>query len=312
MPVVAEIQVLLDQLAGNPVDFSSITPTEMRTLMRLLSDADEKVAVGSVEDRTIPGPAGEVPVRVYRPEGAPGPAPILVWYHGGGWVIGDLETTDGAARSFCHGAGAVVVSVDYRLAPEHPFPAGPEDAWAALTWVADHAGEVGGDPARIAVGGDSAGGNLAALVALRARDEGGPALVHQLLAYPSVDLAMGHPSIEENGEGYFLTKASMEWFRLHYLGAEREHGDPTSPEVSPLRADDLSGVAPAQVLTAEYDPLRDEGEAYAVRLAEAGVAVDLVPHPGLVHGFLGFGTLSPDAAAATEGAVQRLRQALTA
>lgn len=312
MPVVAEIQALLDQLAGNPVDFSSISPTEMRTFMRLLSDADEKADVGSVEDRTIPGPAGEVPVRVYRPEGGPGPAPILVWYHGGGWVIGDLETTDGAARSFCHGAGAVVVSVDYRLAPEHPFPAGPEDAWAALTWVADHAGEVGGDPARIAVGGDSAGGNLAALVALRARDEGGPALVHQLLAYPSVDLAMGHPSIEENGEGYFLTKASMEWFRLHYLGAEREHGDPTSPEVSPLRADDLSGVAPAQVLTAEYDPLRDEGEAYAVRLAEAGVPVDLVPHPGLVHGFLGFGALSPAAAAATEGAAERLRQALSA
>ncbi len=311
MPVVAEIQTLLDQLAGNPVDFSSISPVDMRDLMRLLSEGEEKVAVGSVEDRTVPGPAGEIPVRVYRPEGAPAAAPVLVWYHGGGWVIGDLDTTDGPARAFCHGAGAVVVSVDYRLAPEAPFPAAPEDAWAALSWVAAHADEVGGDPTRIAVGGDSAGGNLAALVAIRARDEGGPALVHQLLAYPSVDLAMGHPSIDENGEGYFLTKASMEWFRLHYLGADREHGDPTTAAVSPLRADDLSGLAPAQVLTAEFDPLRDEGEAYAVALAEAGVAVDLVPHPGLVHGFLGFAAMSPDAAAATEGAVSRLRQALS-
>lgn len=310
MPVVTEIQTLLDQINQNPVDFSTIEPDAMRVLMSMLSaPAAEPEPVGSVEDRTVPGPAGPVPVRVYRPD-APGPAPILVWYHGGGWVIGDLDTTDSSARSFCAQAGAVVVSVDYRLAPEHPFPAGPDDAWAALRWVAEHADEVGGDPARLAVGGDSAGGNLAALVALRARDEGGPSLCHQLLVYPGTDLTMGHPSIEENGEGYFLSKASMEWFTDHYLGADHEHGDPTSGEVSPLFARDLAGVAPAQVLTAEFDPLRDEGAAYAARLAEAGVPVELVEHPGLVHGFLGFVELSPDARTATEAAAARLREAL--
>ncbi|HYI62510.1 MAG TPA: alpha/beta hydrolase [Acidimicrobiales bacterium] len=309
MPVVPEIQALLDQLAANPIDMTAVSPGAMRMMYKVVASArGETIEVGAVEGRDLDGPGGPLPVRVYRPEGE-GPAPVLVWYHGGGWVIGDVDTSDATARRLCAEAGVVVVSVEYRLAPEHPYPAGPEDAWAALSWVAGHAAEIGGDPERLAVGGDSAGGNLAALVALRARDEGGPVLRHQLLVYPATDLAMGHPSIRENGEGYFLTEASMLWFADHYLGADRQHGDPASPAVSPLRAE-VAGVAPAQVLTAEYDPLRDEGDAYAAHLAEAGVPVDHVSHPGLIHGFFSMGSFSPDADKATAAAIDRLRTAL--
>lgn len=307
MAVVPELQLLLDQLAQAPIDMSSTSPDEMRALFEAMSAmAGEPAEVGSVEDRTV---AGDVSVRVYRPE-VDGPAPVLVYLHGGGWVIGNLESHDVPCRALCRDAEAVVVSVDYRLAPEHPQPAAIDDAWSVLTWVATHADEIGGDATRIAVGGDSAGGNLAALLALRARDEGGPALVHQMLIYPVTDLASEHPSYVENGDGYFLTADTMRWFIGHYLGAEHEHGDPADPGISPLRADDLSGLPPAQVLTAEFDPLRDEGDAYAARLAEAGVAVDHVPHPGLVHGFIGMGVLSPDCAAAAQAAAVRLRAAL--
>ncbi len=310
MPVVAEIRPILDLLAANPVDMAVVTPEGMRAMYKAIASAREQVAeVGAVEDRDLEGPRGPLPVRIYRPEGD-GPAPVLVWYHGGGWVIGDIDTADSTARRLCAEGEVVVVSVEYGLAPEQPYPAGPDDAWAALRWVADHAAEIGGDPERLAVGGDSAGGNLAALTALRARDEGGPALRHQLLVYPGTDLAMEHPSITENGEGYFLTKAAMLWFADQYLGPQREHGDPASPAISPLRVDDLSGVAPAQVLTAEFDPLRDEGDAYAARLAAAGVPVDHVPHPGLIHGFFSMGSISPDADKATTAAIDRLRAAL--
>lgn len=310
MPVVAEIQPILDLLAAHPVDMAMVTPEGMRAMYKAIASSREQVAeVGSVEDRDLDGPRGPLPVRIYRPMGD-GPAPVLVWYHGGGWVIGDIDTADSTARRLCAEGDVVVVSVEYGLGPEQPYPAGPDDAWAALLWAAGHAAEIGGDPQRLAVGGDSAGGNLAALTALRARDEGGPALRHQLLVYPATDLTMEHPSITENGEGYFLTKATMLWFADQYLGVEREHGDPTSPAVSPLRVDDLSGVAPAQVLTAEYDPLRDEGDAYAVRLAEAGVPVDHVPHPGLIHGFFSMGAISPDADTATAAAIDRLRTAV--
>lgn len=312
MPVVPEIQTLLDQLNANPIDIRQMSPEAMRQLFAALAFTDgEPVAVGSVEDRTIPGPRREIAVRVYRPD-VEGPAPVLVWYHGGGWVIGDLDSTDATCRKLCARADVVVVSVDYGLAPEEPFPAATDDAWAALTWVAEHADEVGGDAGRLAVGGDSAGGNLAALVAIRARDEGGPVLRHQLLVYPATDLVMAHPSIEGNGEGYFLSRDAMFWFRGHYLGADDELGDPASPAVSPLRVDDLSGLAPAQVLTAEFDPLVDEGDDYAARLADAGVPVDHVRHPGLVHGFFGMGALSPTCDAAAADAADRLRSALHA
>lgn len=310
MPVVPEIQTLLDQLAAAPIDLQAIAPEEMRALYGALAAVDgPPLEVGSVEDRTVPGPGGPIPVRVYRPEGSARP-PVLVWFHGGGWVIGDLDTADPTARKLCARADVAVVSVDYRLAPEHPCPAAADDAWAATTWVAAHGQELGVDATRLAVGGDSAGGNLAALVAVRARDEGAPAVAHQLLVYPATDLRMEHPSITENGEGYFLTEATMRWFRGHYLGDDARHGDPASPHVSPLVADDLAGVAPAQVLTAEYDPLRDEGDAYAARLAEAGVPVDHVPHAGLVHGFFAMGGLAPVADEAVSAAARRLRVAL--
>ncbi|HMJ75977.1 MAG TPA: alpha/beta hydrolase [Iamia sp.] len=305
-----EIQALLDQLAAAPLDITEVDPPTMRVLYAALRAADgEPIEVGPVTDVAIPGPGGDIPARIYRPD-AHGPAPVLVWYHGGGWVIGDVETSDPTARKLCQRAGVVVVSVDYRLAPEHPAPAATDDAWAALTWVAEHIGDHGGDPTLMAVGGDSAGGNLAALMAVRARDEGGPALRHQLLVYPATDLTMAHPSIEENGEGYFLTAATMRWFMDHYLGADRSHGDPTSPAVSPLFVEDLSGLPPAQVLTAEFDPLRDEGDAYATRLAAAGVPVEHVPGPSLVHGFFAMGLVSPDADKAAALAADRLRDAL--
>lgn len=312
MPVNQELQPLLDLVNASPVDFSTIDAPTMRELYAAGRDSDgEAVPVGEVRDLAVPGPGGDVPVRVYRPEGVD-EAPVLVWFHGGGWVLGSVDFSDATARKLCSRAEVVVVSVEYRLAPEHPFPAGPDDAWAALTWVADHAAELGGDPDRLAVGGDSAGGNLAALVAIRARDEGAPRLAHQLLVYPATDLTMEHPSIKENGDGYFLTEASMLWFRDCYLGVDREHGDPASADVSPLFSTDLTGVAPAQVLTAELDPLRDEGAAYAERLEQAGVVVELVPHQGLIHGFFSMGAVSPTADAAGLAAADRLRTALSA
>lgn len=311
MPVVPELKALLGQFGSNPVDFATVEPEAMRRLFKMLAATEPGTPVGTVEDRAIPGPAGDVAVRIYRPE-APetAPAPVLVWYHGGGWVIGDLDASDATCRLLCDRADAVVVSVDYRLAPEHPFPAGLDDAWAALRWVAEHAASLGGDASRLAVGGESAGGNIAALMALRARDAGAPALVHQLLVYPATDLAMEQASIVDNGDGYFLTKASMDWFIDHYLGAERQHGDPLSPEASPLRVEDLAGLPSAQVVTAEYDPLRDEGDAYAGRLAAAGVPVEHLPGPGLIHGYWGMTGFSPSAAELVEVAAAGLRDAL--
>lgn len=315
MPVDPQIQQLLDAMAQMDVPaFEDQTPESVREAYRGFGAMSAgRPDVGSVDDRTIPGPAGDIPIRTYSPPGAPGgdgPFGGLVWYHGGGWVVGDLETHDNTCRVLCAEAGVVVVAIDYRLAPEHPFPAGSDDAWAALEWVASKGGELGLDPSRLAVGGDSAGGNLAALVAIRARDEGGPALKLQLLVYPGTDLTMGHPSIVENGEGYFLTAADMRWFADHYLGAEREHGDPSDPRVSPLAVDDLRGLPPAVVVTAGFDPLRDEGDAYAARLASAGVPVIHDENPTMIHGFFQMAELVPAAAESVSRAAVRLRDAL--
>jgi acetyl esterase len=246
---------------------------------------------------------------VYRPTGAgAAPLPILVWYHGGGWVIGDLDTADTTCRKLANRSGALVVSVDYRLAPEHPAPAPAEDCWAALCWVAGAATQLGGDPSRLAVGGDSAGGNLSALLAVRARDSGGPVLRYQLLVYPATDLTMSYPSHVENGDGYMLTKEATAWFLGHYLGP---NDDPKHPSLSPHHSDDLSGVAPAFILTAEFDPLRDEGEAYAARLRESGVAVDLRRYDGMIHGFFQMGGVTPVADSAVSDAASRVRAALS-
>ena len=259
---------------------------ELRARMHELamSAGGDKEPVYAVEDRTIPGPAGEIPVRVYRPSAATG-LPVLVYLHGGGWVICDLETHDPTCRAISNGADCVVVSVDYRLAPEHKFPAAADDAYAATAWVAQHAQELGADASRVAIGGDSAGGNLTAAVALMARERAGPPLAFQVLIYPVLDLASESASRKENGEGYFLTTAGMTWYEEQYL---RDDADRKNVLASPLLAGDLAGLPPALVVTAEYDPLRDEGEAYGRRLTEAGVPATVSRYEGMFHGFLAF------------------------
>jgi acetyl esterase len=241
----------------------------------------ERLPLARVEDRRIPGPAGEIPVRIYTPEGE-APLPVLAFLHGGGWVIGSLESHDALCRALARAVPAIVVAVDYRLAPENPFPAGLDDGYAALTWIADNAASLGGDPARIAIGGDSAGGNLGAAIALLARDRGGPKLVHQLLIYPATNLEADTVSMRENAEGYFLTRAIMAWFSGHYIAAEQR----TLPHASPMLAPDHRNLPPATVITAEFDPLRDDGEAYAARLREHGVPVDSARYDGMIHGFI--------------------------
>jgi acetyl esterase len=242
---------------------------------------------------------------VYTPAGE-GPLPVVVYFHGGGWVIGDLEVVDQPCRQLASAAGAIVVSVDYRLAPEHRYPAAFDDSYAATVWVGAHAAEIGGDPARLAVAGDSAGGNLAAAVALAARDRGGPELAAQLLIYPVTDFNFGTASYQDNREGYLLTKGSMQWFWAHYLGAQDLDKDPYA---CPLRADSLVGLPPAYVATSEYDPLRDEGEAYARRLEEAGVAVTAKRFDGMLHGFFWMLAAVPSAAGVLDDMVGVLRKA---
>jgi acetyl esterase len=263
--------------------------------------------VASVEDITVPGGEGPRPARIYRPA-ATGPVPTMVFFHGGGFVIGDIETHDDQARLICRDAELVVVSVDYRLAPEHPFPAGFEDCLAATRWAADHIDELGGDPAKLVVGGDSAGGNLAAVVSLACR-ESGPTLAAQFLIYPGIDLdpAAEYPSRVENAEGYFLTAEDMLWFGGHYLP---EGADVTDPRLSPIRAASLAGAPAAVIGVAEFDPLRDEGLAYGKALADAGVDVVVRCYDGMIHGFFGFTQLSPGAASAAADMVARLRELL--
>jgi acetyl esterase len=311
MPVDPQVQVLLDQLAamGGPA-LDEQSPSQAREMFKGMALLDgEPETVSRLEDRTVPTPDGDVPVRVYRPgdAGETDVLPVLVWYHGGGWVIGDLDTTDATCRKLANRTGAVVVSVDYRLAPEHRFPAAAEDCWAVTTWIADHAAELGADASRMAVGGDSAGGNLAAVVAQRAVRTGSPVLRHQLLVYPVTDLTLGHPSIDENADGYLLTKAAMVWFTDHYLGPD---GDAKHPHASPLHAEDVAGVAPATILTAEFDPLRDEGEAYGAMLREAGVEVDVRRYDGMIHGFFSLGAVVDRSREALDDAAATVRDAL--
>jgi len=274
----------MEQQGGLP-SLNILTPTQARETMnafvRMVCGTPE--AVANVENLDIPGPARGIPIRIYTPQGS-SPFPILVYFHGGGWVVCDLDTHDNVCRSLANGASCVVVSVDYRLAPEHKFPAGVEDAYAATQWVADNANQIKGDPTRIAVGGDSAGGNLAAVISLMARDKGGPNLVYQLLIYPVTDISsFDTDSYRDYAEGYGLMRTEMEWFGDHYV--EREE-DVKNPYVSPLLAQDLSGLPPALVITAEFDVLRDEGEAYANRFKEVGVSVKCTRYNGMIHGFI--------------------------
>ena len=239
--------------------------------------------VAAVTERMMQGPGGPLRLRIYTPPGE-GPFPLMVFFHGSGFVLCSLDTHDGICRNLCAGSGCLVVSVDYRLAPEHPFPAAPEDCLAATHWAVAQAAGLGADAARLVLAGDSAGGNLAAVTALRLRDEGGPRPVGQVLLYPVTDWhSPGTPSYAENAEGYGLTRATMEWFWGHYLP---DASLSAHPHVAPLRTPDLAGLPPALVQSAEYDPLRDEAELYAGRLSAAGVPVRMTRWPGMNHGFL--------------------------
>lgn len=306
MPLDPQVKAYLDQMAAlNEPPLSAFTPAELRKIIATQPEMVDKEEVAKVENRTIPGPAGEIPVRIYTPAGH-GPFPVLVYFHGGGWVLCTLDTHDGQCRSLANGAGCVVVSVDYRLAPEHKFPAAPLDCYAATKWVAEHATEINGDATRIALGGDSAGGNLTAVVSQMARDQDGPQLVFQLMIYPATDFTANNLSLKENATGYGLTSEDMVWFKNHYLQNEEEASDPLA---SPLLATNLSALPPVLVITAEYDPLRDEGELYGQRLQAAGVPATIRRYPGTIHGFLSMTQVWDQAKVAMQETAQALREA---
>jgi len=310
MPLDPEAKAMLEAMSsGEEVDFFSLPHTLVReNFGQLPGGGTQGPEVQRVEMREIPGPGGTVPIRIYTPEGT-NPMPAIVYFHGGGFVLCSLDTHDSTCRELAVGTGSVVVSVDYRLAPEAKFPAAPEDCYAATRWTADHAQSLGIDPARLAVAGDSAGGNLAAVVSMMARDRGGPEICHQLLIYPVTDFSFETDSYRDNAEGYFLTTHMMRWFWHHYLETETDGADPLA---SPLRAKDLSGLPSATVLTAEFDPLRDEGHAYAESLEKAGVPTRYTNYPGVFHGFFGMTTELPRARKAVDDACEALRQAFGA
>ena len=268
----------------------------------------EPPPVGQVTDRMLEVSDRHIPVRVYRPTGRDGvKLPVYVHFHGGGWVFGDLDSHDIPCRYLCIQSGALVISVDYRLAPEHPYPAALDDAWESLRWVAAHGDELEADTSRLAVGGDSAGGTLAATVCRRARDEGGPDIRFQVLIYPVTDMTLSLPSMTELAEGYNFTRATMEWFRDLYLPDDESR---TGPDASPLFAEDLSGLPPALVIAAGFDPLRDDAKAYAEALTAAGVTTEYICYGGMIHGFLNMPAVLDDGREATTRAAQSIKSAL--
>lgn len=280
MPVNPQAQVVLDMMAATGFKLVG-DPVAVREMLAL-TPRPQGEPVASVEDRTITANGAQIPVRIYRPESGPAVKPALVWFHGGGWVIGSLDGSDFGCRIMANASGCTVISVDYRLAPEYKFPTAVDDCLAVTKWVAENGPELGVDGARIAVGGDSAGGNLAAVVSQLARDGGGPAIAFQALVYPVTNYDFSTASYRDNAEGYLLERDSMEWFWGHYL---RSEADGASTKASPLRHTNLAGLPPAIVLTAEFDPLRDEGEAYAERMRAAGVEVEARRYDGQIHGF---------------------------
>jgi acetyl esterase len=307
----AQVQALLERAAKSPLPpYYDVPPHVSRRLYRDTRAAVSPLPPKVAESRLmlVPGPGGPVAVRAYRPEGAAADAtlPALVFFHGGGWVIGDLDTHDVLCRQLANGAQCAVFSVDYRKAPEHPFPAGLDDCFAVVKHVAAEAKSLRVDATRIAVGGDSAGGNLAAVVSLLARDAGGPKLCFQLLIYPATDQLMSFPSIERNAEGYMLTKKAMQYFGGFYLPNEKDRHD---WRASPFLAKSLAGLPRAFVLTAGFDPLVDEGRAYAERMAKEGVDVAYLDYPDMIHGFILMGGVLDTARAAVADCAERLTAA---
>jgi len=314
-----EMKAVLDALAslgGKPTE--SLTPVEARK-QPTPADAVKKVleqqgkstapeAVGNVEDRTIPGPAGQIPIRIYSPQGS-GPFPVVFYIHGGGWVIANLDTYDSSARALTNAAQAVVVSTHYRQAPEHKYPAAHDDVFAAYQWTVKNAQSLKGDAARIVVAGESAGGNMAAVVSIRARDRKVPLPVHQLLIYPVASTDMNSQSYQENANAKPLSKAMMAWFAKHYLGESAPAGN---PEINLATRKDLQGLPPTTIVTADIDPLRSEGQLLAQALQRSGVAVTSRNFEGSTHEFFGMGAVVPDAKAAVAFAAEQLRKAFAA
>ena len=291
-PQIVKALEAAEKLGLKPIE--AMTPAEARAQMEATAQSRnaEPLPVARIEERTIPGPAGPIPARIYWPN-ASGPVPGIAYYHGGGHVIGSLDTHDLIARNLCAGAAALVLSVDYRMGPEHRFPAAVEDCFAALQWLSENAASVGADPSRLGVHGDSAGANLAAVVALMARDAGRPSLRLQSLVYPVADYTLKSASYDTFAEGYgLLTRAAMVWFQGHYL---RSPADADDWRASPIKAASLAGVAPAIIVAAECDVLHDDGERYGEALARAGVAVEYREYPGMIHGFFGMVPIIDDA-----------------
>lgn len=307
MPLNPQVEALLAMFSAMPAwDFATLTAPELRAVNDNPMAFGEPPAVARVEDLAIALPGRTLPARLYVPEGAASPAPLTVFYHGGGWVIGTLETHDATCRALARASGSAILSVGYRLAPEHPYPAPVDDCYDALVWAAANAADLGCDPARLAVAGDSAGGNLSAAVSIMARDRSGPALRHQLLIYPVTDDDFSLPSYAENGGGdRFLSNEMMRWFWDLYLGSAAD-----APLARVGRTPDLSNLPAATVITAEFDPLRDEGMAYATRLEQAGVPVDAAIAPGMIHGFFSMFQAVPDAMPWIERAGANLARAL--
>ncbi|MCB2088602.1 MAG: alpha/beta hydrolase [Sphingomonadaceae bacterium] len=300
-------QMLAAMAEAPPIDFENSTAQQVRAAYDAMIFPGEPIAMARVEDVAIPLAGRSLAARLYIPEGAGEAPPLTLFFHGGGWVLGNLDTHDASCRALARASGVALLALDYRLAPEHRYPAAADDCHDALCWVVENGTQLGIDPSRLAVAGDSAGGNLAAVTALQVRDRGGPALRHQLLIYPVTARDFTTPSYVANGGGeYFLSKASMRWFWDHYAG-----GIEDAPLADILGTPDLSGLAPATVITAEYDPLRDEGDRYAVRLAEQGVAVDAACAPGMIHGFFSMFQMVPAALEWIERGGANLRAALS-
>lgn len=290
------------------LDWKTLPPTAARAMMDNPLAIGEPLPMARLEDLMLPLDGRTIPARLYVPVGGSASSPLTLFFHGGGWVIGTLDTHDATCRELAAASGSAVLSIGYRLAPEAPYPAPLDDCFDALTWAADNGAALGVDTTRLAVAGDSAGGNLAAGVAIMVRDRGGPPLRHQLLIYPVTDADFSTASYQANGGGeYFLTTPQMEAFWHHYLG---ETPVDQAPLATVLRTRDFAGLAPATVFTAEYDPLRDEGNAYAAQLAAVGVSVDHAQVPGMIHGFFSMSAMVPDAQEWVNRAARNLAAAL--